>query len=54
MKLTYSMLGIFLFLFTWMTVAFLRPVPLDSYQHYNAQFKTVGNTLSEQTAIVEE
>ncbi len=34
MKLVSAMLGIMALLLFWMTAAFLRPIPTDSYEHY--------------------
>lgn len=36
MKLTSAMVGISVALLFWMTAAFIRPVPTDTYEHYSA------------------
>lgn len=39
MKLTSAMLGISVVLLFWMTAAFIRPVPTDTYEHYAVDLK---------------
>ncbi len=55
MKLTSAMLGITAALFFWMTAAFLRPVPSDTYEHYAVEVTpTLESTAQIDTAVEEQ
>lgn len=54
MKLTSAMLGITAALFFWMTAAFLRPVPSDTYEHYAVEVTPTLESTAQIDTTVEE
>lgn len=53
MKLKAILSGITLMLLFWMTAAFLRPVPTDSYEQYFADSHGLDGSTKTETASVE-